>query len=118
MQAHGKNSEDVLAAFLVGAGYRAFFGLGGWSQSSPTFEDHWMPQFDFALGEFRSRRQPFHATFIPCVPYPIAGPCHGTPEQASFAVVCMQAIRCRTASTLPRTGPGAARSGPAQGRST
>jgi len=41
----------VLAAFLVGAGFRAFFGLGGWSQKSRTFQDHWMPQFALPLGD-------------------------------------------------------------------
>jgi hypothetical protein len=51
VQAHGKNNEDCVAAFLVGAGFRAYFGMGGWSQKSPTFEDHWMPQFDMPLGE-------------------------------------------------------------------
>lgn len=51
VQAHGRNSEDDVAAFLVGAGYRAYFGMGGWSQKSPTFEDHWMPQFAMPLGE-------------------------------------------------------------------
>ena len=50
VQAHGRGSEDDVAAFLVGAGYRAYFGMGGWSQKSPTFEDHWMPQFEMPLG--------------------------------------------------------------------
>ena len=51
VQAHGKNSQDCVAAFLVGAGYRAYFGMGGWSQKSPTLGDHWMQQFAFPLGE-------------------------------------------------------------------
>jgi hypothetical protein len=51
VQAHGHKSTDVLAAFLVGAGYRAYFGLGGWSTSHKDFNDHWLPEFDLPLGE-------------------------------------------------------------------
>jgi len=43
--------ESVLAAFLVGAGYRAYFGVGDWSEKGPDFDDHWLPQFDMPLGE-------------------------------------------------------------------
>jgi hypothetical protein len=28
--AHGQGKEDDLAAFLIGAGYRAYYGFGGW----------------------------------------------------------------------------------------
>ena len=45
VQAHGRPTEDCVAAFLIGAGHRAYFGIGGWSERGATFEDHWMPQF-------------------------------------------------------------------------
>eukprot|EP01043_Picozoa_sp_COSAG02_P052848 COSAG02_NODE_5757_length_4062_cov_12.533687_2_plen_387_part_00 len=51
IQAHvEKPNESILAAFLIGAGIRSYFGVGGWSESRPNFEDHWMPQFDLPLG--------------------------------------------------------------------
>ena len=40
VQAHARSgNENTVAAFLVGAGFRAYFGLGGWSQHSPTFQE-------------------------------------------------------------------------------
>ena len=51
VQAHGTPSEASLAAFLIGAGHRAYYGIGGWSERGATFEDHWMPQFSLPLGE-------------------------------------------------------------------
>ena len=50
VQAHGKPTQSSLAAFLIGAGYRAYYGMGGWAESGQTFQDHWMPQFDLPLG--------------------------------------------------------------------
>lgn len=50
VQAHGRPTEDCLAAFLIGAGERAYFGIGGWGENGPTFDDHWMPQFALPLG--------------------------------------------------------------------
>lgn len=48
-QAHAEHgSEDSLAAFLIGAGYRAYFGLGGWTGT--TVDDHLLPQFSQPLG--------------------------------------------------------------------
>jgi len=50
VQAHGKPSQSCVAAFLIGAGYRAFFGVGGWSEKGKTFDDHYMSQFALPLG--------------------------------------------------------------------
>lgn len=49
--AHGKGGEDDLAAFLIGAHYRAYYGLGGWCDNSSDFRGHWLPQFELPLGE-------------------------------------------------------------------
>lgn len=49
VQAHaGKVDEDTVAAFLVGAGYRAYFGMGSWNVAEPTA--HWDPIFAAKLG--------------------------------------------------------------------
>eukprot|EP00035_Acanthoeca_spectabilis_P031905 m.16199 g.16199 ORF g.16199 m.16199 type:complete len:450 (+) comp5025_c0_seq1:106-1455(+) len=49
IQAHGKGSQDDLATFLIGAGYRAYYGMGGWSGNGDV-TSHWMPAFDEPLG--------------------------------------------------------------------
>lgn len=49
--AHGRGSEDDLAAFLIGAYHRAYYGLGGWSEGKHDFNNHWLPQFALPLGE-------------------------------------------------------------------
>ena len=51
VQAHGEPTENCLAAFLIGAGHRAYFGFGGWSEDRAVFSDHWLPQFSQPLGE-------------------------------------------------------------------
>jgi len=51
VQVHGKNDESRMAAFLIGAGYRAYYGLGGWGTQGKNFDDHWMSQFSLPLGE-------------------------------------------------------------------
>lgn len=50
VQAHGAPSESSLAAFLIGAGHRAYYGIGGWEERGVSFDDHWMPQFSLPLG--------------------------------------------------------------------
>ena len=51
VQAHSGTSESDFAAFLVGAGHRAFFGTGGWSTTTQAAMDaHRPPQFDLPLG--------------------------------------------------------------------
>jgi hypothetical protein len=50
VQAHGQRSRDALAAFLIGAGYRAFYGVGDWLTSHSNFDDHWMTEFELPLG--------------------------------------------------------------------
>ena len=52
VQAHTMNpSESAFAAFLVGAGYRAYFGTGGWSTTTQAAMDAHRPsQFDLPLG--------------------------------------------------------------------
>jgi hypothetical protein len=52
MQAHvggTKPTIDLIAAFLVGAGRRAYFGNGKWSTTT-TFFDHWSPMYELPLG--------------------------------------------------------------------
>lgn len=39
-------SESAVAAFLIGAGYHSYFGMGGWDDGQP----HWSPVFEFPLG--------------------------------------------------------------------
>eukprot|EP00040_Diaphanoeca_grandis_P023282 m.126363 g.126363 ORF g.126363 m.126363 type:complete len:490 (-) comp29198_c2_seq1:160-1629(-) len=49
VQAHAiKVDEDSVAAFLIGAGYRAFLGTGGWGTADPNA--HWHPVFAKPLG--------------------------------------------------------------------
>ena len=50
VQAHGAPSQSSLAAFLIGAGHRAYYGIGGWEERGHNFDDHWMPQFSLPLG--------------------------------------------------------------------
>ena len=52
IQIHAKVDEDNLAAFLVGAGFRAYFGIGGWSSASAAGNSfgHWDPIFGEPLG--------------------------------------------------------------------
>lgn len=53
VQAHGHSADrDTIAAFLVGAGYRAYFGMGGWSSQSAEGNafGHWDPLFADPLG--------------------------------------------------------------------
>ena len=47
----GRADESSIAAFLVGAGHRAYFGLGGWGTSSQkALDDHWQTPFEWPLG--------------------------------------------------------------------
>jgi hypothetical protein len=48
--AHGSGGENDLAAFLIGAHWRAYYGLGGWCDNGTDFNSHWMPQFEQPLG--------------------------------------------------------------------
>jgi len=49
VQAHAKKTdEDILAAYLIGAGYRAYFGMGSWNNPDPAA--HWDPIFAKPLG--------------------------------------------------------------------
>jgi hypothetical protein len=49
-QAHSKKvSTDTLAAFLIGAGYRAYFGTGGWGDADVSH--HWSDKCAQSLGE-------------------------------------------------------------------
>jgi hypothetical protein len=48
--AHGAGGEDDLAAFLIGAHWRAYYGLGGWCDNGTDFSSHWLPQFEQPLG--------------------------------------------------------------------
>jgi hypothetical protein len=58
VQAHGKITENCIAAFLIGAGYRAYFGAGGWSETTKSgFKDRWSPIYDFPLGPPHSDAQ-------------------------------------------------------------
>ena len=51
VQAHSSTSESAYAAFLIGAGYRAYFGTGGRSTTSQaSMDSHRPPQFDLPLG--------------------------------------------------------------------
>ena len=48
--AHASGTEDDLAAFLIGAHHRAYYGVGGWCDNSSDFSGHWMDQFELPLG--------------------------------------------------------------------
>jgi hypothetical protein len=52
VQAHSQRGvdEDNLAAFLVGAGHKAYFGMGGWSSSTSEGNafGHWV-RFGFCF---------------------------------------------------------------------
>jgi hypothetical protein len=53
VQAHAKGADmDTIAAFMVGAGHRAYFGMGGWSSgtSAGNAFGHWSPVFAEPLG--------------------------------------------------------------------
>ena len=53
IQVHAKSADETnLAAFLVGAGHRAYFGIGGWSSASAAANSfgHWDPIFGKPLG--------------------------------------------------------------------
>ena len=44
-------TESIVAAFLIGAGPRCYFGFGSWSTVYETLADRWSPLFGFPLGE-------------------------------------------------------------------
>jgi hypothetical protein len=52
--AHGDGGENDLAAFLIGAHWRAYYGLGGWCDNGTDFRSHWLPQFEQPLGAPRA----------------------------------------------------------------
>ena len=43
-------TESLVAAFLIGAGPRCYFGFGSWSTVYETLLQRWSPLFDFPLG--------------------------------------------------------------------
>ena len=44
-------TESIIAAFLIGAGPRCYFGFGSWSTIYDTLSHRWSPLFDFPLGK-------------------------------------------------------------------
>ena len=44
-------TESVIAAFLIGAGPRSYFGFGSWSTVYDDLSQRWSPLFEFPLGE-------------------------------------------------------------------
>ena len=46
----GPSRTTVLAHFLIGAGERAYFGCGGWSSSTASWDDRWFDEFSRPLG--------------------------------------------------------------------
>ena len=43
-------TESIIAAFLIGAGPRCYFGFGSWSTVYEQLSQRWSPLFDFPLG--------------------------------------------------------------------
>jgi hypothetical protein len=43
-------TENILAAFLIGAGKNCYFGFGSWSTVFDDLSDRWSPLFDLPLG--------------------------------------------------------------------
>eukprot|EP01047_Picozoa_sp_COSAG01_P040486 COSAG01_NODE_3412_length_6112_cov_2.531354_8_plen_448_part_00 len=43
-------TENVIAAFLIGAGPHCYFGFGSWSTIYDDLSDRWSPLFDLPLG--------------------------------------------------------------------
>lgn len=43
-------TENDIAAFLIAAGPRCYFGFGSWSTTFETLAQRWSPLFDFPLG--------------------------------------------------------------------
>jgi hypothetical protein len=43
-------TESIIAAFLIGAGPRSYFGFGSWSTVYEQLSQRWSPLFDFPLG--------------------------------------------------------------------